>query len=158
MNTVLIGLHTRNLGTKTHQATNPFTGEQLVVHIDDGMSEAESHASSLVLAEAGASEPEPEGYRKVILRDGIVLHVNLGKKGGEIELDGGITADAVEFIFRLGLASGMLIDSTSNPDFVAVLPGQQHPGIAARWPAAVCLQSAAELMEWISDGIENRQL
>lgn len=153
MNTVLIGLQTRNLGTRTHQATNPFTGEPLIFHIDEGITEAEARESSFVLAAAGASEPDPEGFREVTFGDGCVLNVNLGKRFGEIELDGGVTGSAVEFIFRLALASGMLVTSTIDPDVVAVLPGQQHPGITDRWPAAAYLQSATELKEWISKAL-----
>jgi hypothetical protein len=158
MDTIFIGLQTRNLGTQTRHRTNPFTGEQLLVYVDDGMSEAEVHASSLVLAEAGASEPDPDGFRKVTFPDGSRAHVELGRVGGQIELDGGLTANAVEFIFRLGLASGMLVTSTIDPDCVAVLPGQDHPGITTRWPNARHLQSSAELMEWISETVTRRHI
>ena len=111
-----------------------------------------------ILSVAGASEADGDGYRRVIIRDGSYAHVNLGKVGDEIELDGGLTAEAVKFIFRLGLASGMLITSTIDPDCVAVLPGQRHPGITDRWPAATDLRSESELMDWIVGRIENGRI
>ena len=152
--TVFIGLQTRNLGARTRQLTNPFTGEKIVTHIDDGMTEEESRAALAILSVAGASEPDPERFRKVTFRDGNSANIRLGKVRAEIELTGGVTAEAVKFVFRLGLASGMLITSTIDPDCVAVLPGQRHPGITDRWPAATDLHSASELMDWIVGRIE----
>ncbi len=81
--------------------------------------------------------------------DGGYANVNLEALGAMIELPGGVTTDAVEFVYRLGLASGMVVASTIDPDVIAILPQQFHPGIRERWPHAAEVRSAAELMAWL---------
>jgi hypothetical protein len=158
MNGFSLGLHTRNLGTQTRQMTNPFTSERVTVHIDDGMTPAETEAASSLLADAGATKADPDGFRKVVFPDGSYAHMNLRSAGAEIEVSGGVTIDLVEFIFRLALASGMIVQSTIDPDVVAILPGQHHAGIGNRWPDATQIHSAHELMEWIKSELTNGRI
>jgi len=62
--------HTCNLGTETRDATNPFTGEKTVFHIDDGLTKAERQATLDLLTRFSATEPDPDGYYYIDTSDG----------------------------------------------------------------------------------------
>jgi hypothetical protein len=145
--TVFVGLHTCNLGTKTRHVTNPFTGESLTMPIDEGMEPEEIEAASAVMNLAGASDPDPDNYRTVWFTEGNWACVALDPIGAAIE--GGVTLDIAEFIFRLATAGNMVVTSRIDPQVVAVLPGQQHSDLKDRWPNAAYIHSAAGLLEWI---------
>jgi hypothetical protein len=153
MKTIFLGLHTRNLGTQRRHVTNPFTGEACTVHDDYGMTREEIVASSNLLTEFGASDPDPDGFRKVVFSSKNYAEVDLGPIGAEIHFEGGLTHDGAEFVFRLALASGMLVCSTIDPAVVAVLPAQLHPDVVGRWPKAAQLGSVDQLMTWIKKEI-----
>ncbi|MCR9120352.1 MAG: hypothetical protein NXI22_25730, partial [bacterium] len=86
------------------------------------------------------------------------LCVNFGRKGSEINIEGGLEMDAVAFVYDLAAASAMLVTSTIDPRVVAVLPGHRHPGIAERWPEAADVDSAESLHTWIEKEITNRRI
>lgn len=153
-----IGLRTRNLGTATRQMENPFTRGPITHYIDDGMTPAESAASSEVLRDATASEPDDDLFRTVQISGDTYACVRLGQVGGEIHVEGGLTPDVASFIYRLALAAGMLVTSTIDPDVVAVLPGQGHAGIEARWPGTAHVDSARSLLLWIQKELSNGRM
>ena len=101
------------------------------------------------MGEAHASERDPDGFRMVKFPGGNYVHINHGTCGAEIHVTGGLTTDVAEFIFRLGLASGMLVTSTIDPNIAAVLPGQSHFCITGRWPDAAHVGSVRDLMNWV---------
>ncbi|MEM7478294.1 MAG: hypothetical protein AAF483_25175, partial [Planctomycetota bacterium] len=124
MDTVFLGLHSANLGTKTREVTNPFTGEKTIAHIGDIATEADVQGGIDVLRKSNASEPDPDGYQIVELSAGRYLSIAFGPTGGCVNIEGGLESDAIQFVFRLALASNMLVTSTIDPAVVAVLPGQ----------------------------------
>ena len=149
MATVFVGLHTCNLGTKARHVTNPFTGESLTMPIDEGMKPEEIEAASAVMDLAGASNPDPDNYRTVWFTERTWACVALDPIGAAIDVEGGLTIDIAEFIFRLATAGNMLVTSRIDPQVAAVLPGQQHADLRDRWPNAAYVQSADGLLEWI---------
>lgn len=150
---IRLGLHPHNLGTQTQEMTNPFTGARLVAHIGDRATPEEFTAGNVVLTGANAGSPDPDGFQRIELTDGRYMYVAFGSAGGEIEINGGLHADAIELVYRLASASGMLVESTIDPAIKAVLPGQRHPGIDERWPTAVNIDSAESLLQWVASEI-----
>lgn len=131
--------------------TNPFTGEVLTVYIDDGMTPQEAHAAALFLNRTGASGPDPEGFRSVKFVDGNSLEVNLMQNGAEINVKSEVSMQVAVFIFQLASAAGMFLTSAVDPESVAILPGQHHVGLDARWPMAVRIVDAEDLRNWIEN-------
>ena len=154
METVFLGLHPTNLGTETREMTNPFTGEKTIAHIGDVATESQVKAGTTLLRESNASEADPDGYQVVELTEDSYLSIAFGPKGGCVNIEGGLESDAIEFLFRLAIDSHMLVTSTIDPDVIAVLPGQRHPGIAGRWPTAVDIESADALLNWVKTEME----
>jgi hypothetical protein len=153
MGTITLGLHPAILGTETQERTNHFTGAKLVVHVGDRARAEQIAAADAILALANATHPDPEGFRTIRLTDERYINVAMWSRGGKIEIEGGLYLDAVELVFRLASASGMLVTSTIDPAVVAVLPGQRHPGIDGRWPTAQDIDSPELLLKWIATKI-----
>lgn len=153
-----LGLHTCNLGSRTRTARNPFTGEAVIGHIDDGMTPEQAEAASAFLKSAGASEPDPDGFRKVSFANGGYAHAFVGPIGAEIQFDGPEAPEAAGFVFQLAAASGMVIASTIDPAVVAVPHGLRHAGIDARWPDAVDVESEGALEAWVDAEVANGRI
>jgi hypothetical protein len=151
--TVFIGLCTPNLGTKTLERKNPFTGAKIIAHVDNPVTAAQVAAGARVLDEVSASPPDPDGFRKVPLGEDRYLEVELGLMGAEIHITGGLQMDAIALVFRIASASAMLVTSTIDPDVVAVLPEQRRPEIYERWPSAVDIDTPDDLFEWAASEI-----
>jgi hypothetical protein len=152
--TVFLGLRTRNLGNRTREMTNPFTGEKLDAFIDNPVTLEEREAGDKVLENANASVPDPDGFRMVALGGNRLMHVAFGTMGGEIHIEGGLEIDAIELVFQLARASAMAVTSTIDPAAIAVPPGQRNSGIRDRWPRAIDVDSAASLFDWVQSEIE----
>lgn len=149
-----VGLHSRNVGSATHQITNPFTGKPIVVHGDGAASDSEFARGERVLNTAGASQPDSDGYRRIEFSSGRHTRVAFDRMGAQFEIAEGLTEEVVSLIYQLGIASGMIVISTIDPDVVAILPGQHHVGIEVRWPNAANVDSEHSLKEWIESEIQ----
>lgn len=166
-----LALRTCNLGTKVKEIPNPFDGRTITIHFDDGLTEAEREAVRKLLAQVGASEPDPETYCQIRLPDGSRLNVAIGTLnmahpciGFAVEFTPLSTA-VVEFVFALALAGNMTVGSSIDPSVVAILaPGLQRltPVLKARLherrPTAQVVGSPLELEAWLRERIKDRTI
>ena len=154
MDTVFLGLQTRNLGISGREMTNPFTGEKSIAYVDDGATDDEFAAGESVLDGAGAAPPDPDGFRQLNLDGNRDLSVNFGRLGGQVNVNGGLNLEAMTFVYRIASAAGMLVQSTIDPSVIAVLSGQHHAGIDDRWPSNTPIDSPESLLKWAASEIE----
>jgi hypothetical protein len=152
-------LHTCNLGTQVRETRNPFTGETIVYPIDSGLTPAERESARSLLAEAGASAPDPDMYSHVVLSDG--SSVNIGVDN--LYTDDPCIALALEyytlnpavasFVHSLASRGNMAIISTTNPKIVALPLIGQRDRVLSRWPETRVVISHAELEDWLHENI-----
>ena len=154
MDTIFLGLQTRNLGKATREMTNPFTGDTAVAYIDEGATSEAYAAGESVLDEFGASVLDEDRFRDIDMGHGRSLSINFGKLGGEVNINGGLTFDAIDIIYRLASAARMLVTSTIDPDAVAVLATQHGTDIDVRWPFNQQVDSAESLLAWAEAQLE----
>jgi hypothetical protein len=154
-------LHTCNLGTKTRKGVNPFTGEPLVIHIDLGLTAAEREAVQTLLVEVGASDPDPDYYRRVVLPKGSIVNAAIGPSVNDLKLPCiafaveyySLTTEVASFIHALASKGNMSIGSASDPAVVALTLPEQKKRVVQRWPKASVVASPRQLEAWLRQNI-----
>ena len=158
-------LHTCNLGESQVTRTNPFTGEPVIVHIDDGLSVEERRAIQAVFAEHGIEGPEPdfEGYAMCSDDDSLRFRCD------DLDGDAPISNFEVEVVVKqlsdellaivLDVArAGNLALMSSVGDCVRIAHDAPAATLIKRWPDAEPLSSIADLREWLQQKIEGRRV
>lgn len=149
-----LAFSTCNLGDETREMTNPFTGEKLLAHIDDGLTESERKAVLDLFKSNSASERDPDGYYYIEFPDG--SHIGVGAftlegtdpcVGFAVECDR-LTDAAADFLFKLSRAGNMSVGSSIDPDVVA-LTAAPSDDVSKRWPGASVLDDPARLAAWL---------
>lgn len=167
MNEYTIGLHTLNLGDGVRKAQNPFTSEPMEFPIDDGMSESELASVLDVLKDAGASQPDEDGYRHVALSNG----TRVGFGGLPKESRGSIQSLEVElltkkdfsiteasFVLQIATAGNLFISSPVDPDVVATVRPVDDPRFSKRYRHHSVVADPRELIGWIHKNISFREV
>jgi len=146
--------HTCNLGTETRDATNPFTGEKTVFHIDEGLTKSERQATIDLLTSFSATEPDPDGYYYLDTSDGARVGVGAPTLATAdkcvafaVECDK-LTPEAAAFLLRLSQASNTTIGSAIHPDVVA-FTSQPNAQLLERWPNSPYLDSSDAARRWL---------
>jgi hypothetical protein len=159
--TTFLALHSCNLGDAVRRGTNPFTGEPVEFHIDEGLSESEREAVKRLLSEFHAKGPDADGYYQVTFNDETSVNVGAGPLDGSIrtvgmafEIEGPVTADVLRFAHRLAVAGNMSVGSAIDPDIVALVAVPQNPRVRERWPQAVVLESEDTFFQWTQAHLE----
>lgn len=131
-----------------------LTGEKLLAHIDDGLTESERKAVLDLLKSVSASEPDPDGYYYIDLSDGSHIGVGAFTLAGKdrcvafaVECDH-LTGAAADFLFKLSRAGNMTVGSSIDPDVVA-LTATPSDDASERWPNAPVLDDPARLAAWL---------
>ena len=157
-------LHTCNLGTAVKKGKNPFTGDVVEFPNDDGLNRSEREAVQLLLQEVQASEPDPDGYMKVMFSDNGVANIGDGNLDDrspciafamEINM---VTPQLVSFIYNLTRAGNMSIGSSIDPSVVALTSPTQDKKLLKRWPAAQVIESPLQLKKWLEENIKEGRI
>ena len=154
-----IHYHTCNLGTRTAERKNPFTGEMLSVPVDDGLSDAERAAVLDLLRAAGANAPDEFGCYIVKTPDGGSAEVFAAGLGGPEQCDGfmvamrGLTPELVGLLWKLCRDGNMSAMPVMEDEVVVVASETQVQRVQAPWPAVVAVSSPEELAHLLSDGV-----
>lgn len=153
-------LHTCNLGTQVRKGKNPFTGEVVEFPIDPGLTSAERSAVRALLKEAGASEPDPDNYRRVTFKDKSTVNVAAGALDRKepcvafaVECSA-LTLKVVSLIHDLACKGNMSIGSTVDPAVVALPLADQAKKVSKRWPGASVVESPSQLEFWLRQQID----
>ena len=162
-------LHTCRLGDRIREATNPFTGERIRIHIDDGLTSAELAAVRKHFDAYGVQGPEPEG-------EGYALYL---PSNGSVRFRGGpdlddtvscaLTGYAVEIVVSelsddvLGFVHdvarhGNMAFMSSIGDEVCLVNEPISPKLKQRWPNAHMILTIRELRAWLENRIEGRMV
>jgi hypothetical protein len=152
-------LQSCNLGTQVREVKNPFTGEVLVVPIDLGLTASERDAVRALLAEAGASPPDPDTYCRVVLRDGNRVDVAVGGLYTDatpmaiaVEYNA-LSPEVASFVHALASRGNMSIISGVDPAVVALPLPTQRTQVASRWPEAPVVEAPSDLEAWLRQNI-----
>ena len=155
-------LHTCNLGSAVRLTANPFTGEPIEVPLDVGLTAEQQSAVRALLVEAGAEEPDPDGYRRVRLPDGAIISV-LGPPDEEwascvalaVECRA-LTQGVADFVHKLAQRGEMAVMVVPQ---VVALPSLAPLGrVARRWPSAVVVESPGELFGWLRENLGSAEV
>lgn len=149
-----LGLHTINLGTETKTRINPFNGKEILVRVDLGASAAEIEAAHALFNEFKASEPDPEGFRTILLA-GCRINLNYHPVSSAVEITGNLNSEAILFLYRFALDSGMFLYSDCYQETIAILPGQFQPLMRERWPNIQPINSPDELKDWVTRDVKS---
>lgn len=160
-------LHTCNLGDAVRTAgTNPFTGEAVVVPIDDGLSDDEIDALRDVFDENAIDGPEPEGEGYAVYgADGDSLRFRCFTFDGDHSICDiaaevvvkQLSDDILTIILDVARAGNLALTSSVG-DCVRIPGRRPDPKLLKRWPDAQPLSSISELRQWLQDSIGGRQV
>ena len=159
-------LHTLNLGTTDRSGTNPFTGEAVDFHEDEGLTDDQIDGVQDVLDEYGFDGPEEDG-------EGYALY---GDDGSSIrfrymDLESGdavcnvpveitvprITKDVLTILREVATAGGFALTSFTGEHarLIGASPTAAHRN---RWPDVQSLRSMTEFRDWLVDTIGYREV
>lgn len=154
---------TCNLGTRQVQARNPFTGASMVTFDDPGLTEGERAAVAQLLHRMRADGPDTNGSYRLRFADGGQADLLAPHLIGEAKFDGcsvgtrSLTAEVVDFLFRLGNAGNMMIVPAAEGVGTLVLSDGQRQAVVARYPDAKVIRSAAALGEELRPGFNSAE-
>jgi hypothetical protein len=154
-----IHYHTCNLGTRTGERKNPFTGEMQAAPVDDGLTDAERAAVRKLLKAAGAAKPDEFGCYAVEFKDGGSADVFASELAGSEQCDGlmvslhGLTPAVVVFLYELCRAGNMAATPIMEDEVVVVATEELRRRVQGRWPAAVVVGSPEEFARLLSGGV-----
>ena len=152
---------TCNLGTRQVQARNPFTGATMATFDDPGLTRDERAEVARLLHRLKAEGPDTHGFYRIHFPDGGEADLLAPHLAGEAKFDGcsveahGLTAGVADFLFRLGVAGNMMIHPAAEGVGTLVLSEGQQREVAARYPDAKLVRSAAALGEELRPGFES---
>jgi hypothetical protein len=157
------GLHTRRLGDKVRRGTNPFTGEPFDAPIDDGLDDAERSRVRAILAEQGATGPDPDGYYYIQFEDGTRLGLGFGELdgahpvvGAAVEITGRhVSEGLLTLVLRIAREANMVLYG-DDPNAVVLTHEPVDSRIQQRWPAATMIHTPAELRAWFEASVGSR--
>jgi hypothetical protein len=141
------------------EITNPFNGETIVIPRVLELTSSEREAVKSLLAEVGASAPDPDTYCSVTLPDGGEVGVavgNLCAEGpcGAFALEyNALTRGVASFIHTLASRGNLAIMSSSGTTGVAVPSADQKEKVRSRWPEAEIVDSPSDLERWLRQNI-----
>ena len=154
-----IHYRTCNLGTRTVERENPFTGDMQTVPVDHGMSTTGRAAVRKLLASAGASKPDKYGRYTVKFSDGGTAEVFADELEGPEQCDGlmvslrGMTEQTVGFLWELCREGNMAAIPVMEEDILVVVSEKQRQRVQGRWPDAVAVGSPKELDRLLKGGL-----
>lgn len=162
--TFTLHLHTSNLGDKSRIGQNPFTGEPLEFHIDNGLTEAERENVRKLLIDMAASNPDSDRHRKIHCKDGGVASISIGTLEDPdpciafaVECDR-LTADVAVFVFKVAHLGNMSVGSTISTDVVLLTKPPQNELVIKRWPKAVVATTPKQVESWLKKRIEDKSI
>jgi hypothetical protein len=149
------------LGNAVRKGTNPFTGEAVEFHIDDGLSDSERAAVKRLPLEFHAVGPDADGYYRIKFTDDTYINVGNGPLDGstpcvgvKLEIEGPVNADVLRFARRLAIEGCMSVGSATDPGIVALVATAQDPRVRERWPHAPVLETDDKFINWVQDNLQ----
>ncbi len=157
---------TRNLGDRTKPTTNPFTGESIATHIDDGLTAEEMQALKSVFDANGIEGPEPEfeGYARhwdqgdSVRFRGFELGTEQPVRDFSAEIVcGQLTGELLSILLSAGQIGNLALASSTGED-VCVIGSEPTEAQLTRWGEVRTIRSEAGLRDWLDNTIGFREV
>jgi hypothetical protein len=162
------GLWTCRLGTEFEVGINPFTGAEVRIYTDEGLSGAERKATLALLSDQGAELEDAGGFYHKTFGGDVEVSVGLGTLaddtipviGAEVNIVGRrLTDDVLRFVYDLACTANMaLTPSVAGDGPEAVTREPIDPVLRERWPAVVVVRIPAGLTRWLETYVVPRDV
>jgi hypothetical protein len=155
-------LYTTNLGTRSGEATNPFTKKIVQFPIDEGLSDDETEALVEYLEEQGFEGPEPHGEGYVLDRGGDTFRHRFDDEGNSASPQAELVVrkldnDFAKIAFEIASVANCVLMSPVGKH-VCVPAARYRKALLARWPDLRQLSSPKDLRSWLENDLGSRKV